>query len=82
MEYAGFSVDSSMVAVGDLSGVIKVFYLFTKKEVWTFETADLQVCTLYNNIHEHLFKLSLPSRAPAAERVPNFHASYTFNFCL
>ena len=43
MECASFNSDSSMVAIGDMSGVIKVFNILTKSEVWSTETGDLQV---------------------------------------
>lgn len=38
-----FSHDSSMVATGDMSGLIKVWKVETKEEVWSFEVGDLEV---------------------------------------
>lgn len=40
---AMFSHDSSLVASGDLSGVIKVWKVETKEEIWSFEVGDLEV---------------------------------------
>ncbi|XP_061745140.1 angio-associated migratory cell protein [Nerophis ophidion] len=39
---AVFSHDSSLVASGDMSGVIKVWKVETKEEVWSFEVGDLE----------------------------------------
>uniref|UniRef100_A0A4W3HC69 Angio-associated, migratory cell protein n=1 Tax=Callorhinchus milii TaxID=7868 RepID=A0A4W3HC69_CALMI len=39
---ASFSHDSSMVATGDMSGLIMVWKLETRKRVWSFEVGDLQ----------------------------------------
>lgn len=38
-----FSHDSKLVATGDMSGLITVWDVATKKEVWNFETTDLEV---------------------------------------
>lgn len=38
----GFSPDGSMVAMADISGVIRVFKIETKKEVWSFECSDTE----------------------------------------
>lgn len=38
-----FSHDSSLVATGDMSGLIKVWKVETKQEVWSFEVGDLEV---------------------------------------
>ncbi|XP_071148534.1 angio-associated migratory cell protein-like [Mytilus edulis] len=38
----GFSPDGSMVAMADLSGVIRVYDVETKKEVWSFECSDTE----------------------------------------
>ena len=38
-----FSADGAMVAIGDMSGIIKVYYVYSKKEIWNFETDDLNV---------------------------------------
>lgn len=40
---AMFSHDSSLVASGDMSGLIKVWRVETKEEVWSFEVGDLEV---------------------------------------
>ncbi|XP_077587516.1 angio-associated migratory cell protein [Stigmatopora nigra] len=37
----GFSHDSSLVASGDMSGLIKVWKVETKEEIWSFEVGDL-----------------------------------------
>lgn len=37
-----FSHDSSMVATGDMSGMIKVWKVEAKKEIWSFEVGDLE----------------------------------------
>uniref|UniRef100_A0A8C6WWC2 Angio-associated migratory cell protein n=1 Tax=Neogobius melanostomus TaxID=47308 RepID=A0A8C6WWC2_9GOBI len=39
---AVFSHDSSLVATGDMSGMIKVWKVETKEEIWTFEVGDLE----------------------------------------
>ncbi|XP_063144933.1 angio-associated migratory cell protein [Candoia aspera] len=38
----GFSYDSSFVATGDMSGLIKVWRVEAKEEVWSFEVGDLE----------------------------------------
>lgn len=38
-----FSHDSSLVASGDMSGMIKVWKVETKEEIWSFEVGDLEV---------------------------------------
>lgn len=40
---AVFNHDSSLVASGDMSGVIKVWKMETKEEIWSFEVGDLEV---------------------------------------
>lgn len=40
---AGFSHDSVFVATGDMSGLIKVWRVDAKEEVWSFEVGDLEV---------------------------------------
>uniref|UniRef100_A0A3B4GD99 Angio associated migratory cell protein n=1 Tax=Pundamilia nyererei TaxID=303518 RepID=A0A3B4GD99_9CICH len=40
---AMFSHDSSLVASGDMSGLIKVWKVETKEEIWSFEVGDLEV---------------------------------------
>ncbi|XP_048835237.1 angio-associated migratory cell protein [Brienomyrus brachyistius] len=37
-----FSHDSTLVATGDMSGLIKVWKLETKEEIWSFEVGDLE----------------------------------------
>uniref|UniRef100_A0A3B4TL31 Angio-associated migratory cell protein n=1 Tax=Seriola dumerili TaxID=41447 RepID=A0A3B4TL31_SERDU len=37
-----FSHDSSLVASGDMSGMIKVWKVETKEEIWSFEVGDLE----------------------------------------
>lgn len=39
---AAFSHDSKMVASGDMSGLIKVWKVETKAEIWSFEVGDLE----------------------------------------
>ncbi|XP_078408852.1 angio-associated migratory cell protein isoform X2 [Cetorhinus maximus] len=39
---ASFSHDSALVVTGDMSGLIKVWKVETKEEVWSFEVGDLQ----------------------------------------
>uniref|UniRef100_A0A8C4FDR9 Angio-associated migratory cell protein n=1 Tax=Dicentrarchus labrax TaxID=13489 RepID=A0A8C4FDR9_DICLA len=39
---AVFSHDSSMVATGDMSGMIKVWKVESKEEIWSFEVGDLE----------------------------------------
>jgi len=38
-----FSHDSKLVATGDMSGLITVWDVAAQKEVWNFETTDLEV---------------------------------------
>ena len=38
-----FSHDGSMVATGDMSGIIKVWRLDKMDEIWSFEGSDLEV---------------------------------------
>ncbi|XP_039612357.1 angio-associated migratory cell protein [Polypterus senegalus] len=39
---SSFSYDSLLVATGDLSGLIKVWKVETKEEIWSFEVGDLE----------------------------------------
>ncbi|XP_061082388.1 angio-associated migratory cell protein isoform X2 [Conger conger] len=39
---ASFSHDSKLVATGDMSGLVKVWKVETKEEVWSFEVGDLE----------------------------------------
>lgn len=43
---ATFSHDSTLVASGDMSGLIKVWKVEAKEEIWSFEVGDLEVCKL------------------------------------
>lgn len=43
---AGFCHDSTLVATGDMSGLLKVWQVDTKEEVWSFEAGDLEVRSL------------------------------------
>lgn len=43
---ATFSHDSKLVVTGDMSGLIKVWKIDTKEEIWSFEVGDLEVCKL------------------------------------
>lgn len=43
MSCAMFSHDSSLVASGDMSGLIKVWRVESKEEIWSFEVGDLEV---------------------------------------
>lgn len=40
---AAFSCDSKLVASGDMSGLIKVWRVESKEEIWSFEVGDLEV---------------------------------------
>lgn len=40
---ATFSHDSSLVATGDMGGLIKVWKVESKEEIWSFEVGDLEV---------------------------------------
>lgn len=39
----GFSHDSALVASADMGGLIKVWNMVSKAEVWSFELSDLEV---------------------------------------
>ncbi|XP_059823503.1 angio-associated migratory cell protein [Hypanus sabinus] len=39
---ASFSYDSALLVTGDMSGLIKVWKVDTKEEIWSFEVGDLQ----------------------------------------
>ncbi|XP_069769109.1 angio-associated migratory cell protein isoform X3 [Narcine bancroftii] len=39
---ASFSHDSALVVTGDMSGLIKVWKVETKEQIWSFEVGDLQ----------------------------------------
>ena len=43
MTCTAFNHDSKLVATGDMSGLITVWDVATQKEVWNFETTDLEV---------------------------------------
>ncbi|XP_076329006.1 angio-associated migratory cell protein isoform X2 [Tachypleus tridentatus] len=38
----GFNHDSTLAVTGDMSGIIKVWKLNTKENIWSFETSDLR----------------------------------------
>lgn len=40
---ATFSHDSSLLATGDMGGLIKVWKVESKEEIWSFEVGDLEV---------------------------------------
>lgn len=40
---AAFSCDSKLVVSGDMSGLIKVWKVEKKEEIWSFEVGDLEV---------------------------------------
>lgn len=40
---ATFSHDSLLVATGDMGGLIKVWKVESKEEIWSFEVGDLEV---------------------------------------
>ncbi|XP_005752974.1 angio-associated migratory cell protein [Pundamilia nyererei] len=50
---AMFSHDSSLVASGDMSGLIKVWKVETKEEIWSFEVGDLEPLFAKNFIFQH-----------------------------
>ncbi len=41
----GFSHDDSLLATGDMSGVIKVWKVDLREEIWSSEVGDLEVKT-------------------------------------
>ena len=43
----GFSHDGVYVATADLSGLIKVWKVETKEEIWSFECSDIEVTVAY-----------------------------------
>ena len=47
MTCIAFCHDSSLLATGDMSGLVKVWNMETRQEVWSFEVSDLEVCHLY-----------------------------------
>lgn len=38
----GFNFDGTLAATGDMSGIVKVWKVETKKEIWSFEGSDLE----------------------------------------
>lgn len=51
MTCVGFSHDSTLVATGDMSGLLKVWQVDTKEEVWSFEAGDLEVsCSQWDSV--------------------------------
>ncbi|XP_077997578.1 angio-associated migratory cell protein-like [Glandiceps talaboti] len=47
----GFSHDSSMVATGDMGGVIKVWNIASRQEIWSFECSDLEWLSWHHGAH-------------------------------
>ncbi len=45
MTCVGFSHDDSLLATGDMSGVIKVWKVDLREEIWSSEVGDLEVKT-------------------------------------
>uniref|UniRef100_A0A3B4GD84 Angio associated migratory cell protein n=1 Tax=Pundamilia nyererei TaxID=303518 RepID=A0A3B4GD84_9CICH len=62
---AMFSHDSSLVASGDMSGLIKVWKVETKEEIWSFEVGDLEVrvCVLQPDFDRLLWAFFICSSA-------------------
>lgn len=52
---ATFSHDSSLVATGDMGGLIKVWKVESKEEIWSFEVGDLEVklCLVGASLRNH-----------------------------
>lgn len=47
----GFSHDGVYVATADLGGLVKVWKVETKEEIWSFECSDIEVCGIhYKNL--------------------------------
>uniref|UniRef100_A0A3Q2X1N9 Angio-associated, migratory cell protein n=1 Tax=Haplochromis burtoni TaxID=8153 RepID=A0A3Q2X1N9_HAPBU len=58
---AMFSHDSSLVASGDMSGLIKVWKVETKEEIWSFEVGDLEAVSWFGlHLLFYLESLFLP----------------------
>jgi ribosome assembly protein SQT1 len=47
----GFSHDSTMVATGDMSGLVKVWRLDTCQEIWSYETDELEWLQWHGSSH-------------------------------
>jgi len=43
----GFNHDSSLVVTGDMAGLIKVWSVDSRQEIWSYEVDDLEVCSYY-----------------------------------
>ena len=59
---AMFSHDSSLVATADMSGLIKVWKVESKEEIWSFEVGDLEVRKCVSACAsgaKHIFRISL-----------------------
>lgn len=54
---AAFSCDSRLVASGDMSGLIKVWRVESKEEIWSFEVGDLEVSLKFVEISRLLEKV-------------------------
>lgn len=52
---AAFSCDSKLVASGDMSGLIKVWKVEKKEEIWSFEVGDLEVSLKHVMIELRVF---------------------------
>ena len=40
---AGFSHDAALVATGDMGGMVQVWRVSSKQQIWSFEVGDLEV---------------------------------------
>lgn len=58
---AGFSHDSTFVATGDMSGLIKVWRVDAKEEIWSFEAGDLEVRNGAYKFQGKSFTMRFPS---------------------
>ncbi|ELT96890.1 hypothetical protein CAPTEDRAFT_176282 [Capitella teleta] len=47
----GFSHDSTMAATGDMGGLIKVWSMASKEEIWSFEVSDLEWIEWHHAAH-------------------------------
>ena len=59
MTCIAFCHDSSLLATGDMSGLVKVWNVETRQEVWSFEVSDLEVCHLYMAVLSFAFYIHL-----------------------
>ena len=56
---ATFSHDSKLVASGDMGGLIKVWKVESKEEIWSFEVGDLEVSDSIHRLQLASFTFSL-----------------------